>query len=158
MLPVSNSFPLTSNCPSLFRHLHHERKIAWSRLGCIAYVSHDGLQVVVRHLICSPADGKWSLSEEYPQHHIVQHHIGQRLLHLCWNEIGSDLAVLDASGRVSILTINAALNNLAVSRQAIADPSDDGAQVVGMMWLNSNRAVCSHALLKYRMLPRCISS
>ncbi|KAE8549529.1 hypothetical protein EYB25_008051 [Talaromyces marneffei] len=117
------------------------RKIAWSRLGCIAYISQDGLQVIVRHLACSPTDGKWALTEEYPQNQIAQLHLGQQLLHLCWNETGSDLAVLDASGRISILSIPAALNNLGISRQTVVDPPDDGAQVVGMMWMNSNRAV-----------------
>ncbi|EED24095.1 RNA polymerase II Mediator complex subunit Sin4, putative [Talaromyces stipitatus ATCC 10500] len=117
------------------------RKIAWSRLGCIAYISQDGLQVIVRHLACNPTDGKWGLSDEYPQNQIAQLHLGQQLLHLCWNETGSDLAVLDASGRISILSIPTALNNLAISRQTVVDPPDDGAQVVGMMWMNSNRAV-----------------
>ncbi|GAM41433.1 hypothetical protein TCE0_042r14550 [Talaromyces pinophilus] len=117
------------------------RKIAWSRLGCIAYISQDGLQVIVRHLVCNPTDGKWGLTEEYSQNQIAQLHLGQQLLHLCWNETGSDLAVLDASGRISILSIPAALNSLGVSRQTVVDPPDDGSQVVGMMWMNSNRAV-----------------
>ena len=119
----------------------YDRKIAWSRLGCIAYISQDGLQVIVRHLACNPADGKWALTEEYTQNHIAQLHPGQQLLHLCWNETGSELAVLDASGRISILSIPTALNSLVISRQTVIDPIDDGAQIIGMMWMNSNRAV-----------------
>lgn len=97
--------------------------------------------MIVRHLVCNPTDGRWALSEEYSQSQIGQLHLGQKLLHLCWNETGSDLAVFDASGRISILSIPAALNSLGISRQTVVDPPDDGSQVVGMMWLNSNRAV-----------------
>lgn len=131
---------------SIDQLLIQDRKIAWSRLGCIAYISQDGLQVIVRHLACNPSDGKWALTEEYPQNQIAQLHLGQQLLHLCWNETGSDLAVLDASGRISILSIPAALNSLGISRQTVVDPPDDGAQIVGMMWMNSNRAVRAYSL------------
>lgn len=103
--------------------------------------------MIVRHLVCNPTDGKWGLTEEYSQSQIAQLHLGQQLLHLCWNETGSDLAVLDASGRISILSIPAALNSLGVSRQTVVDPPDDGSQVVGMMWMNSNRAVRANLLL-----------
>ncbi|OKL60129.1 Mediator of RNA polymerase II transcription subunit 16 [Talaromyces atroroseus] len=117
------------------------KKIAWSKLGCIAYISQDGLQVMVRHLVCKPADGKWTLGDEHPQSQIAQLHVGQQLAHLCWNEMGNDLAVLDVSGRISVFSISTTLNNIAVNRQPMLDQPEDGAQVVGMMWMNANRAV-----------------
>jgi mediator of RNA polymerase II transcription subunit 16, fungi type len=97
--------------------------------------------VILRHLVCKPADGKWTLSEEYQQSQVAQLHVGQQLVHLCWNEVGNDLAVLDVSGRISIFSISTTLNNIAINRQPMLDQPDDGAQVVGMMWMNANRAV-----------------
>lgn len=97
--------------------------------------------MTVRYLACKPADGKWALSEEHHQNQIAQLHAGQQMIHLCWNELGTDLAVLDVSGRISIFSISTALNNIAVNRQTVLDQPDDGAQIIGMMWMNSNRAV-----------------
>ncbi|KAG2022076.1 hypothetical protein GB937_004170 [Aspergillus fischeri] len=119
------------------------QKIAWSKLGCIAYISQDGLRVNVRHLQCRPSDGKWVLSEETPLLPVTDAHGGHTLVHLCWNEPGAELAVADSSGRVSIYSISIALNSIAGHRQAAFDPDDDGAQIVGMMWLNTQRTVHS---------------
>ncbi|KAA8652069.1 mediator of RNA polymerase II transcription subunit 16 [Aspergillus tanneri] len=117
------------------------QKIAWSRQGCIAYITPDSLRVNLRHLECRPSDGKWILSDETPLIPVTEAHGGHPLAHLSWNEVGSELAVVDASGRVSIYNIAIALNSLAGQRQAAFDPVDDGAQIVGMMWLNVQRSV-----------------
>lgn len=95
----------------------------------------------LRHLECRPSDGKWILSEATPLNLVTETHAGHHLVHLSWNEVGSELAVADSSGRVSIYNIAIALNSLAGQRQAICDPDDDGAQIVGMMWLNIQRSV-----------------
>ncbi|KAF5859321.1 mediator complex subunit [Aspergillus alliaceus] len=116
------------------------QKIAWSKQGCIAYISQDTLRVNLRHLECRPSDGKWVLSDDTPLHPVAETHGGQPLVHLSWNEIGSELAVVDSSGRVSIYNIAISLNSLAGQRQAGFDPVDDGAQIVGMMWLNIQRS------------------
>lgn len=118
------------------------RKIAWSRLGCIAYISRDGLTVNVRYLHCQPSDGKWCLSEDTPLFPVTEAHGSHPLVHICWNESGSELAVVDSSGRVSIYSISIALNSIAGQRQAAFDPDDEINQVVGMMWLNTQRSVC----------------
>lgn len=68
-------------------------------------------------------------------------HSGHPLVHVCWNETGSELAVVDSSGRMSIYSILIALNTIAGQRQATFDPDDDRSQIVGMMWLNSQRSV-----------------
>lgn len=117
------------------------QKIAWSRQGCIAYVSQDGLRVNIRHLRCQPSVGKWVLSDETSSLPVTEAHGGLPLVHLLWNETGSELAVLDSSGRLSIYTITTALNQIAGQRQATFDPDDDGNQVVGIMWLNAQRSV-----------------
>lgn len=117
------------------------RKIAWSRLGCVAYISQDSSRVNVRHLQCQKSNGKWTLSDETPLNQVAEAHDGYALVHLCWNESGSELAIADTSGRVSIYSIPIALNSVNGARQAAFDVADDGAQIVGMMWLNQNRSV-----------------
>ncbi|KAI9928807.1 hypothetical protein ASPWEDRAFT_127770 [Aspergillus wentii DTO 134E9] len=117
------------------------QKIAWSRLGCIAYISQDSLKVKTRHLQCQPSDGKWVLSDDTPLLPVTDAHGGYPLVHLSWNETGTELAVVDSSGRVSVYSISIALNSIAGQRQANFDPSDDAAQIVGMMWLNTQRFV-----------------
>ncbi|GCB22497.1 mediator of RNA polymerase II transcription subunit 16 [Aspergillus awamori] len=116
------------------------QKIAWSKLGCIAYISQDSLRVKVRHLQCRPSDGKWVLSDETPLMPITEAHGGHALTHLSWNEAGSDLAVVDVTGRVSVYHIPFALNSVNGLRQPAFSP-DDGSQIVGMMWLNTQRSV-----------------
>nr|Q5BE03.2 RecName: Full=Mediator of RNA polymerase II transcription subunit 16; AltName: Full=Mediator complex subunit 16 [Aspergillus nidulans FGSC A4] len=119
------------------------QKIAWSRLGCIASISQDSTRVNVRHLQCQQSDGKWLLSDETPLNQVSEVHAGHALVHLCWNDSGTELAVADSSGRVSIYSIPIALNSVNVTRQAAFDPDDDGAQIVGMMWLSQYRSVHS---------------
>lgn len=72
---------------------------------------------------------------------MAEAHGGRPLVHLCWNETGSELAVVDSSGRVSIYSILIAMNSIAGQRQAAFDPDDDRSQIVGMMWLNTQRSV-----------------
>lgn len=130
---------------SLLFNLTPLRKIAWSRLGCVAYISQDSSRVNVRHLQCQKSDGKWTLSDETPLNQVAEAHDGHALVHLCWNESGSELAIADTSGRVSIYSIPIALNSVNGARQAAFDAADDGAQIVGMMWLNQNRSVTIHS-------------
>ncbi|KAJ1714501.1 mediator of RNA polymerase II transcription subunit 16 [Aspergillus flavus] len=139
--PTSNSTKGLAQRLDEMRLLGCCQKIAWSKQGCIAYISQDTLRVNLRHLECRPSDGKWVLSDDTPLHPVAEAHGGQPLVHLCWNEIGSELAVVDSSGRVSIYNIAISLNSLAGQRQAAFDPVDDATQIVGMMWLNIQRSV-----------------
>ncbi|EDN06886.1 predicted protein [Histoplasma mississippiense (nom. inval.)] len=115
------------------------QKVAWSKLGAIAYVSPDGQKVLLRYLHCSPIDGKWTLSEESPINQIADIHGGHAMVHLLWNESGSELAIVDSCGRISVVTIMMALNTVNPTRQASMDADDDWSQPVGLMWLNLNR-------------------
>lgn len=81
------------------------------------------------------------LSEDTLSHTVADGPGNHALVHLEWSETGGELAVVDAGGRVSVFTISIALNNVALHRQAIQDQADDGAQVVGMLWLNTQRSV-----------------
>lgn len=110
-------------------------------MGCVAYISPDGMRVGVRHLQCRSSDGKWQLSEESPLGSVTEAHSGSQLVHLSWNETGSELAVVDCLGRVSIYSLSMALNSITGLRQASFDSSDDSNQIVGMMWLNTSRSV-----------------
>ncbi|KAJ5098862.1 Mediator complex subunit Med16 [Penicillium argentinense] len=130
-----------AQCLDEMRLLGCRQKISWSRLGCVAYISPDGTRVSVRHLQCRPSDGKWGLSDEYPLPPVTEAHNGNQLVHLSCNETGSELAVVDCLGRVSIYSISMALNSITGQRQASFDSSDDSNQIVGMMWLNTSRSV-----------------
>lgn len=118
-----------------------ERKIAWSRTGAIAYIAPDGSKAFLRNLNCSPEDGKWSLSDGDHEHPIAEAQTGHTLVHLAWNEPGTDLAVVDSCGRISIVGMSIGLNVLIQSRPPALDPDDDGNQPVGLMWLALNRSV-----------------
>ncbi|KAL4782995.1 mediator of RNA polymerase II transcription subunit 16 [Aspergillus varians] len=145
-LPTSTSTPSTKGLAQRLDEMRLAgccQKIAWSRLGCIAYISPDSSRVNVRHLQCQQSDGKWVLSDETPLTQVTEAHDGHALVHLCWNESGSELAVADSSGRISICSIPIALNSVNGARQAAFDSDDDGAQIVGMMWLNQHRSVHS---------------
>ncbi|KAJ5637510.1 hypothetical protein N7490_007389 [Penicillium lividum] len=130
-----------AQCQDEMRLLGCRQKIAWSRLGCIAYISADGLRVNVCHLKCRPSDGKWVLSEDTPLTTVTEAHGGTSLVHLSWNETGSEMAVVDCLGRISIYSVSIALNSITAVRQTHFDSSDDSNQIVGMMWLNTQRMV-----------------
>src|SRR5205809_6551881 len=92
--------------------LTKDRKVAWSNFGCIAYVKLDGNGVVIRNLLCRPEDGKWTLGGEFPVSQVSPNDDGQQIVHLSWNPSGSELAVVDTLGRLSIYTIYIAVNRL----------------------------------------------
>ncbi|OGE56422.1 hypothetical protein PENARI_c003G08846 [Penicillium arizonense] len=140
-LPAASPTKGLAQCLDEMRLLGCCHKIAWSRMGCIASISQDGLRVNIRHLQCSSSDGKWELGKETPLTTVLETHHGNQLAHLSWNETGSELAVVDCSGRISIYSISIALNSLSILRQASFESGDDGSQVVGLMWLNSQRFI-----------------
>ncbi|KAK2797281.1 hypothetical protein FQN50_009246 [Emmonsiellopsis sp. PD_5] len=110
------------------------------QLGAIAYVSQDGQRLLIRYLFCNPEDGKWGLSGDTPVDQIVDAHAGHTIVHIQWNETGSELAIVYSSGRISVIVSLIALNAFTPSRRASMDvDDDDGAQPVGLMWLNINR-------------------
>jgi mediator of RNA polymerase II transcription subunit 16 len=101
------------------------------------------------------------LGDESPLGPVTEAHGSNPLVHLSWNETGSELAVVDCSGRISIYSISIALNSITGLRQASFDSGDDGNQIVGMMWLNSQRSVsalqsCCNGELTARMSGPCI--
>ncbi|KAI9840028.1 MAG: hypothetical protein M1819_000220 [Sarea resinae] len=113
------------------------QKLAWSKMGCIAYTSRDGSRVVLRNLLCRPEDGKWTLSREFPVASTFQD--GLQISHLMWNHNGTDLAVVDVYGRISVYSVYVAINRISVSRHSSAEQMDDLNAVTGMSWLSPDR-------------------
>ena len=116
------------------------RKVTWSRYNSVAYITGDGRGVIIRHLLRSSEDGKWTLSGPYLIPRVTIAHQGVQLSHVSWNQRTLDLAVVDVLGRISVFTI-IAINRLAPTRLNISDQEDDLGAVVGMIWLNTESMV-----------------
>ncbi|MCJ1266503.1 mediator complex subunit [Lobaria immixta] len=117
------------------------QKIAWSKFGCIAYITHDGRRVNLRHLLCDPQDGQWKLSETYLEEEVSTVHSDHQIVHLSWNPIGNDIAIVDVFGQISIFSVFILLNRIHVSRKCAIDPEDHLNAVVGLKWLNTDRVL-----------------
>ncbi len=119
------------------------RKVAWSRLGCLAVISPDGRKVYVRNLQCNPDDGRWTLSRENLVFQANAAHERNELCHLSWNHSGAEVAVVDVLGRILVFQIVIAVNRLLASRphDHLHHQEDDLGAVVGMAWLNTERQV-----------------
>lgn len=111
------------------------RSIAWSRTGTIASITADGQSVELRYLRRHPGDGSWDLSEPT----ICKDVSGSPtvpLVHLSFSSTTSpDLAVVDAVGRLIIISFSICLNNPYIQRKWDTDPVDDMHATVGSYWL-----------------------
>ncbi|KAH8592398.1 mediator complex, subunit Med16 [Bisporella sp. PMI_857] len=112
------------------------QSIAWSKWGGIASIGLDGTSLYVQNLRCNPKDGTWALSEPVLTPPVAEDHPDIQLKHLIWSSHGSELAIIDAVGRITILTIFASINKPSLSRSCRIDPIDDLQRVVGCYWLN----------------------
>ncbi|KAH7329090.1 mediator of RNA polymerase II transcription subunit 16 [Stachybotrys elegans] len=109
--------------------------IAWSKVGTIASISSDGLTVEFRYLRFLSETASWDLSEPTTCQH-VKGTSSVPLVHLEWSPANHpDLAIIDALGRVTLVTFAGYLNQPFVSRSWDADPVDDMYSVVGCHWL-----------------------
>ncbi|KAK5990781.1 Mediator of RNA polymerase II transcription subunit 16-like protein [Cladobotryum mycophilum] len=109
--------------------------VAWSKCGTIATLTPDGQSLELRFLRCSPTDGSWELSEPTICH-LVSGSPGIPLVHLEWGATNSpELAVVDAVGRVAILSFPISLNSPFLTRKWDTDAIDDANAVVGSHWL-----------------------
>lgn len=111
------------------------QKIAWSKSGCVASITPDGRGVNLRAFFRNSSDGKWILGEEIPLK-IPQAHDDFPFVHISWGHIGTDLAVLDAAGRIFIFTNMYALGRMMMTRVSTIDQEDEMGAVVGMHWLS----------------------
>ncbi|KAI1276144.1 RNA polymerase II mediator complex subunit Sin4 [Xylaria sp. FL0933] len=109
--------------------------LAWSKGGTIASITQGGQSLELRYLRANPKDAAWELSESK----VVtpwQNLNGGPIVHLSWGPASSELAVVDAVGRVLLLNFNSDLNRPVVSRRWDGDAIDDLQTIVGTYWLN----------------------
>jgi hypothetical protein len=123
-------------------------RLAWSRLGCVASLSPDALSVNIRHLLFSGSERKWNLSKEHSIDLSANGDSQHPILQLEWSHLGTDLALVDAVGRVTIINASSmALNETAVVRPATLDREDELSQILTLYWLNIDRQVGGGQLL-----------
>lgn len=120
--------------------------MSWSRTGTIASITPDGQNLELRYLRRSTDNGSWDLSEPTTCP-LVKGSPAVPLVHLVWaNTSSPDLAIIDAVGRVSIVSFSISLNHPFLQRKWDTDPVDDVHAVVGAYWLSitpSNQQVCA---------------
>ncbi|PON23873.1 hypothetical protein TGAM01_v207201 [Trichoderma gamsii] len=109
--------------------------LAWSKSGTIATISADGQYLQHRFLRCNPLDGTWDLSQPTTCE-LLRGTPGIPLVHLEWGSTNiPELAIIDAVGRVIILSFSISLNHPFVTRKYDTDLIDDANAVVGAHWL-----------------------
>ena len=145
-----NSVPLPSSPFVVERILNLQscgclNRVAWSRGGHIARVAEDGTSVDFHHLAFSLESLTWKLSPRRTE----AVGLGE-LATLAWSPSGSDLVVVDYSGRLSMFRPSASSSNRFIQvRSGLLDTPDHLGQAVGIYWLSQDspdRAVSQHAL------------
>ena len=104
-------------------------------MGGIASISADSKSFEQYVIIRNAKNGSWSLSKPVSVWPLLDdaHHI----VHLAWNFIGTELAVVDSSGRLTIYqNAGVSLGEMAPSRQGTNDPNTDMHSIVGLQWLS----------------------
>ncbi|KAI1769447.1 RNA polymerase II mediator complex subunit Sin4 [Hypoxylon sp. FL1150] len=111
--------------------------IAWSKAGTIASIASDGRQLQLRYIRSETKDTSFALSEPTSVSPWGTLPAGP-LVHLAWGPCNSELAVIDAVGRVIIMNFNANLNRPMLLRNWNHDPTDDLHAIVGTYWLHNH--------------------
>ncbi|KAI3396673.1 hypothetical protein diail_11781 [Diaporthe ilicicola] len=113
------------------------RSISCSKLGTIASISPDGTHINLQCARASPSDASWELSEPYPCSIFSPTLPGGPIVHLAWAPTPiPELAVIDAYGRVCLLSFHIGLNRASIiTRKWDTDTPDDLYSVVGCYWL-----------------------
>ncbi len=83
------------------------------------------------------------MSKENRLEDVSKIHNRQELVHLSWSHAGTELAIVDICGRISIYTVMMMppINRLGAIRRCVVDPEDHLSAVVGMMWLYNDKIV-----------------
>lgn len=89
----------------------------------------------LRFLRCNPVDGSWDLSQPTTCE-LIRGSQGIPLVHLEWGSANvPELAIIDAVGRVVIVSFSISLNHPFITRKYDTDSIDDANAVVGAHWL-----------------------
>ncbi|KAF2704559.1 hypothetical protein K504DRAFT_461321 [Pleomassaria siparia CBS 279.74] len=110
------------------------QKIAWSKNGCVAYITPDGYAINLRVFCRDVHSGKWHLgkdtrldtspaNDDFP------------FVHLSWSHLGNELAILDSAGHVYVFSCSPVLDRMTQMRADSTQPEADGDAIVGMHWL-----------------------
>lgn len=166
MLPVSQARPRFTPAQPAVSSDAHPRSISCSKLGTIASISPDGTHINLQCSRANPSDVSWELSEPTPCSIFSPTLPGGPIVHLAWAPaMHPELAVIDAYGRVCLLSFSNSLNKASfITRKWDSDTPDDLLSVVGCHWLPlfipPNRQVsCSSRPRSHRSesLTRCSS-
>jgi len=126
--------------------------IAWSRHGTIASIARDGTSIDLRFIRCNPHAAEWELSEPTswsppsgpspsppapnPPTPVSAASCSTPFVHLAWAPTPNpDLAVVDALGRITLLSFHITINQTYPVRRWETDVVDDLQQIVGCYWL-----------------------
>ncbi|KAF2639884.1 hypothetical protein P280DRAFT_454076 [Massarina eburnea CBS 473.64] len=109
-------------------------RIAWSKSGCVAYITPDRYAVHLRVFSRDTSTGKWDLGKATPIDIPVSYD-EYPFLHVSWSNLGNDLAVINAAGQVMIFTCSMVLDRMTFMRSDLTQPEVDMDKVVGMHWL-----------------------
>jgi mediator of RNA polymerase II transcription subunit 16 len=128
--------------------LTFDRKVAWSKNGCVAYISPDGYAINLKVFARDADTSKWDLRKDVPLE-VPQGCEEFPFVHLSWSHLGNDLAVMDAAGRVMLFSCAMALDRMHFVRAELAHPEAEVDGVVGMHWLSihpyeAKVRVCCH--------------
>ncbi len=85
--------------------------------------------------------GLWELSQGDEAKIIAVTHNGIPLKHLSWSHSGTELAVTDILGNISVFSLAIAINHCTVSRRCALGAEDNLSAIVGLSWLNQDRSV-----------------
>ena len=126
------------------RDVDNCRKIAWSRMGAIAYITSDSRDVKICCLQFKENKGSWGMSEYTDRNFrefTSRFYRGYDFTHITWNPHGTDLLIIDSSGRIAVAIVFIALNRLIIAKVLNGDPEDNLNAVVGSKWLDMKRRV-----------------
>ncbi|KAF2866785.1 mediator complex, subunit Med16 [Massariosphaeria phaeospora] len=110
------------------------QKIAWSKNGCVAYITPDGYAVHLRVFCRDPATGRWDLGKDTPLE-MPHGQDDQPYVHLSWSHLGNDLAVLDATGHLMIFSCAMALDRMSFMKIDLPPSETEMEAVIGIHWL-----------------------
>ena len=129
-----------------------QRRIAWSRLGGIAYITPDGSEVRFRCLKFQLVTANLDLSKDYSIVQLLPSDKNRLFVHLEWSQTGLDLAVSDVVGRILVFTFSStAVNHSTAAPIVTVDQHNELDRAVSMYWLNPDRQVrCQYLFLASR--------
>ncbi|KAF2995834.1 mediator complex subunit [Curvularia kusanoi] len=110
------------------------QKIAWSKNGCVAYITPGGAAVHLKVFSRDIETGEWDLGKDVALD-IPQGREQFPFVHLSWSHLGNDIVVVDSAGRVLNFSCAMALDRMQYFKAELAHPEAEADGVVGLHWL-----------------------